>query len=125
MEMKPIGMAFGLFLLVQVAYLALIAGFNTLPPVVIWLPYVAVILCAVITGYLATSHRFVQLAILGLLMAVIVGGSNYAWSVIGMPADLHGIFGALLIGGLSLPFILALSMAGGFLGGVLHDKART
>ena len=125
MEIKPIGIGLGLFLLAQVGYLALLARFNTLPPAIIWLPYVAVIFCAAVTGYLAISRRFVQVAVLGVLMAVIVGGSNYAWSEMGMPADFHGISGALLVGGLSLPFILALSMAGGFLGGVWHDKART
>ena len=125
MEMKPIGIGLGLFLLMQFAYLALVAGVTTLPPVTIWFPYVAVILCAAVTGYYARSRRFVQVAVLGVLMAVIVGGANFAWSEMGMPADFHGISGALLVGGLSLPFILVLSMAGGFLGGVWHDKART
>ena len=125
MEMKPVAIGLGLFLLAQTAYLGLVAVANTLPAMFIWLPYMAVLLSATVTGYMARSHHFMQFVVLGVLMAVIIGVSNFVWSEMGQPADLRGISGALLVGGFSLPFILVLSVAGGFLGAVWHDKART
>lgn len=123
--MKPIAVGLGLFVAAQAAYLTLVAAVNTLPPAVIWLPYFAAMLCAAATGYLAKSRRFVQVSVLAVLMAIVLGMSNIIWTSLGLPADIHGLAGALVVGGMSLPFILVLAIVGGYIGGAFHGGART
>jgi hypothetical protein len=113
---KPITSGFILFAVLTVAYSFVVALARTGPSVVIWTPYVAAFLGAGITGYYARSRLFVHLAILAVAMATWIGVLNLAFSGLELPTDFPGMRGSLMVAGLSLPFVILLSFAGGAIG---------
>jgi len=124
-EARAVVWATALFALSETGFLALVTFAPDLPAFVSWLPYVAVFLCASLAGYLASDRVWRQVVALGLAITATIGVLNWAWSALGLPADLAGPGGSLIVAMVSLPFVVAMSGAGVLVGRRLQGAARS
>jgi hypothetical protein len=124
-EIKPFIIGLLLFMILDGAYLTLLAFASGAPEIITWLPYVTALVFGGITGYLSSFKPLLSGAILGIFLSLSLGLSNYVWCAFGMPADFSGFYGSVSIATILFPFMVALSALGGGVGGWIkqHKKA--
>lgn len=101
MQLQPVAIGLGLFVVMMITYLALLTVAYTSAAYMFWTPYIVTTLCAIPTGYLATSDPLAHFVILGFLESIAVAGAYFVSLAIGPPGELLGWWGPLLSAGRS------------------------
>ena len=120
---KPFILAYGLFLVLGVAFLLGLALLSeSIAGLLVFLPYVSAFVCGALLGYAAQSRVSAQLILLGCCVAVGFGVLNSAHEALVGPVDFPGLSGSGFVILVSLPLVVVLCLAGGALRVALREK---
>ena len=117
-DIKAIGIGLIVFLLIgSIGFLVL--AFTMEAGRIMWLPlilpYAGAAIAGGLTGHHARRGKIFSAILFSCAIAVGFGLLNFAWSAVGMPADLGGLKGSAWVAILSLPISLLLCVGSALL----------
>jgi hypothetical protein len=113
----------GAFLTLHVAYIYLEASIMNAFLAMAWLFFATPVLAGGLTGYLAQRQPFLSLLVLGVAIAVCIGGLRWLGLWLGIRTGVSGLSGSVTLGVFSLIFVLPMVIVGGAVGAFI-SRAR-
>jgi hypothetical protein len=123
-HVQPVLISLGAYIVLHVIFLCLVYSSWASSRLILAVPYISVFGVGLFASHLAGAWRPTQLFCLGILIAVVHGVANFTAGAIGLPTDLGGWSGSLLISTLSSLVVIPLAMLGGGFARVLANDPK-
>lgn len=94
---------------------------KTIGTSAIYISWMAVLVSASVTAYMASDRKFMNGILLSLPVSLMLGLSNYVFSLAGYPSDFGGFIGTMALMAILLPCNVIACAIGAFAGVVVFN----